>query len=61
MTGQLHATDYTNVRLCIVSTCGAMVAHAAVAWHGVPNGTTSRTDRADTALTREILVYPSWS
>ena len=50
-----------NVRLCIVSTCGAMVAHAAVAWHGMPDGATSRADREDTALTREILVYTSWS
>ena len=46
-----------NARLCIVSKGVAMVTHAAVAWHGVPNGATSRSDRADTALTREILVY----
>ena len=39
----------------------AMVTHVAVAWHGVPNGATSRTDRADTALTREVFVYPSCS
>ena len=39
--------------------CGAMVTHAVVAWHGMPNRATSRADRANTALTRDILVYTS--